>query len=532
MAIMAGFQNVEQNKLRADALRQAMDERKFQQEFEQWLAEQSKMDRAKKLREQAAASTPAALEAAFGGDSAPPVPPDILQGMPPPPPQTGPQPPPPGQASMPPPPPPQAGPPQGMPPGGPQSAPPGPPPPPPQAGPQGAPPPPPQGFQPRPGGPLAPGAQPPAPPQPPMPQPQMPQATPDWHKQLYAKMKAQGADPGQILDAINGLEPIMSKVQANEISEMKIQLGATRAGLEAAKAYIAQNRAETYEKDVESKAATRESGLEQREAKLKEQQREFNVRHAAGAGGAAGGKAGSILDKETREFMADQYLAGDKSVLSGLGYGNVGAQNRAALRQTIKDKAIAAGMSGADVAATLAEYSGITAGERTAGVRSANIEMAVTEATKMADLVKAQSAKVNRTTFMPINKAIIAFNEGTGDVETRKLGASLNSFMNAYARAVSPSGVPTVADKEHARAVMSTADSNEALFGIMDQLQLEMKAAQAAPPEVRRQLREAVTGKSTAKPREFKTEAEAEKANLDDGTKVIIGGVPGTWHKK
>ena len=244
MAIMAGFQNVEQNKLRADALRQAMDERKFQQEFEQWLAEQSKMDRAKKLREQAAASTPAALEAAFGGDSAPPVPPDILQGMPPPPPQTGPQPPPPGQASMPPPPPPQAGPPQGMPPGGPQSAPPGPPPPPPQAGPQGAPPPPPQGFQPRPGGPLAPGAQPPAPPQPPMPQPQMPQATPDWHKQLYAKMKAQGADPGQILDAINGLEPVMSKVQANEISEMKVQLGATRAGLEAAKAYIAQQEAD------------------------------------------------------------------------------------------------------------------------------------------------------------------------------------------------------------------------------------------------------------------------------------------------
>ena len=214
--------------------------------------------------------------------------------------------------------------------------------------------------------------------------------------------------------------------------------------------------------------------------------------HVGGSGSAT---ASTILDKDTIRMMAEQYLAGDKSVASGLGYGNVGATNRAALRKGINELAKERGMSGKDIAAAIAEFSGIVAGERTAGQRSANIEMAVSEASKMAKLVVDASNKFDRTEFPPLNKALAAYERGTGGVEVRRLGAAINSFINAYARAVAPAGVPTVSDKDHARDMIELADTQEAVVGIIDQLQMEMRAAQEAPPEVRQQLREAVTGK-------------------------------------
>jgi hypothetical protein len=251
-------------------------------------------------------------------------------------------------------------------------------------------------------------------------------------------------------------------------------------------------------------------------------------------GGGAPGAANATLGSETIKMMADQYLAGDKSVLAGLGYGNVGAQNRANMREGITKAAKDLGWSGADIAAKLAEYSGIMAGERTAGVRSANIEMAVAEAQKMSKLVVKASEEASRTQFQPVNVALQAYEKRTGDVAVRRLGASINSFINAYARAIAPAGVPTVSDKEHAREMLSLADSHEQVVGIMDQLESEMQAAREAPPEVRRQLREAVTGKegggsSAGSEREFKTEAEAKAAKLKDGTKIKINGVSGTW---
>jgi hypothetical protein len=108
----------------------------------------------------------------------------------------------------------------------------------------------------------------------------------------------------------------------------------------------------------------------------------------------------------------------------------------------------------------------------------------------MADLVTQTSEKYGRTSFMPINKAINAFNTNTGDVEVRQFGAALNSFIQAYARAVSPVGVPTVSDKDHAREMLSAADSHAQVVGIIAQLKKEMEAAGEAPGVVRKQLRE------------------------------------------
>ena len=62
-------------------------------------------------------------------------------------------------------------------------------------------------------------------------------------------------------------------------------------------------------------------------------------------------------------------------------------------------------------------------------------------------------------------------------------------------RAISPSGVPTMADKEHARELLSTAYDQPSYNAVVKQMQLEMEAAQRAPQQVREAFTQSVTGK-------------------------------------
>jgi hypothetical protein len=142
--------------------------------------------------------------------------------------------------------------------------------------------------------------------------------------------------------------------------------------------------------------------------------------------------------------------------------------------------------------ANKAEYGGAKAGSRTVGQRSANFELAKSEAYAMADLVTEASRTVGRTDFIPVNKLLLAAKEGTGDVATVQFGAAINSFINAYARAVAPIGSPAQSEKEHARDMLNRAQSNDQVTGVIEQLKKEMIAAGQAPGDVRTKQREAV----------------------------------------
>ena len=264
----------------------------------------------------------------------------------------------------------------------------------------------------------------------------------------------------------------------------------------------------------------------------------FAPARAGGAGGAAGEPT---LDDETLTSMAEQYLAGDKSVFQNLGRGAQGAANVVALRQRVTQVAKEAGMSPDQIALVQNEFQGMGAAQRALGTRSANFGLAEKEAYAMADLVTEASSKVPRTQFMPINKAIMAYENNTGDPQARQFGAALNSFINAYARAVSPIGTPTVSDKDHARSMLSTADSHEALTAIMGQLKREMDAAGAAPGAVQKQMRERqsqsaarVTNRGgAARMPTFGSEADAAAAakagKIKPGDRITINGQTGTW---
>lgn len=200
------------------------------------------------------------------------------------------------------------------------------------------------------------------------------------------------------------------------------------------------------------------------------------------------------LDDKTLNFMAAQALAGDTSVYQNLGRGMQGARNLVDLRNRIQQMAGKQQISPEELATRGAEYQGLKAGERSLGTRTATFGMAVNEAMQMADLVKQASDKFERGNYPLANIALRSYETQTGDTNVVKFGAALNSFINAYARAISPTGVPTVADKDHARQMLNTAQTKDQVDAVIGQLKLEMEAAGRAPGMVRQEFRKGMMG--------------------------------------
>lgn len=252
--------------------------------------------------------------------------------------------------------------------------------------------------------------------------------------------------------------------------------------------------------------------------------------------------ADALLPDQTVQLMAQQYLAGDTSVVQNLGRGAQGAQNIVRLRNEIARQAQAGGLAGADLAAKNAEYFGTKAGQRTAGTRIANVEMASTEAQSLIPLAREASSAVARSSLLPFGKAQVMFNEQTNDPALRKFAAANNALVNVYSRAISPSGVPTVADKEHAREMISTAMDQRSYNAVLDQMEAEITAARAAPKAVRQAFNSEVTGRSeygqVAKPQPAKTfdmlppaaQYDGKRMRADNGT--VYRSVGGKWVKE
>lgn len=208
----------------------------------------------------------------------------------------------------------------------------------------------------------------------------------------------------------------------------------------------------------------------------------------ASKGSTGAGGTDAVLDDDTTNMMADQYLAGDPSVLTNLGRGKQGAANVVKLRQTIAKRAQEQGMSGRDIAATMIQFKGDAAAARTVGTRSANADLAVTEAQNLIPLALSASAALPRSSFLPFSRAEALYRNNTNDPTYRQFVASNNALVNVYARAISPTGQPHQGDKQHAREVLDTAYDDASYKAAVGQLDKEMQAAKASPNTVRNDL--------------------------------------------
>lgn len=195
-----------------------------------------------------------------------------------------------------------------------------------------------------------------------------------------------------------------------------------------------------------------------------------------GAGGS-----GTISD-ETADFAAGRILAGEKGVKTG--YGRSPA-SLAKIDEAVTRKAREMNLSPSDLTQRGIDLVGDTSRERTAATQEGRMTSAGIEAKGAIALGRKASDAVPRGTWVPVNKAIQAFQAGTSDPALKAFAASNLTIINTYARAINPNGVGTVADKEHASEILSTADGPKAYKAALDQLDKEIEMAHQSPAKAR-----------------------------------------------
>lgn len=306
-------------------------------------------------------------------------------------------------------------------------------------------------------------------------------------------LQGQGLRGADLMAGLGQLMPLLdqqAKQQAAQLqmqfnNELKVQAVQDRHDQLKERMREADQRAEDRALDRQDRAAARAESNALRGESIALRKQQIALTQGEDA----------KFSPEDLNFLAQQARAGDTSVYQNLGRGMQGAKNIIALRREVMRQAKEAGETGADIAAANVGFQGEKAAARTGATRAANIGMAVAEAKNTFPLVRQASEALPRGEFVPINRAIQAAQTNTGDPRVVALGTAINTSINAYARAISPTGVPTVSDKEHARELLSTASTPEQLNAVLDIMEKEMAAAQKAPTEVMARQKARVAGR-------------------------------------
>lgn len=194
-------------------------------------------------------------------------------------------------------------------------------------------------------------------------------------------------------------------------------------------------------------------------------------------------KQNAVIDPATIRQMAMQARQGDTSVFQNLGRGVQGAQNIVALRQAIFDPAMGP-MTGAQMAQMNANFKGVQAEQRAVGSRVGNAAVGASEVPKMAQIADAAYSKLSRTELVPFNRLKQMVESGTSSPAQAAAYAADQSVVNAFARAISPTGVGTDAARAKGEKMLNTAMGPEAHRAVLNQLITETNAiksgAQAA----------------------------------------------------
>jgi hypothetical protein len=156
------------------------------------------------------------------------------------------------------------------------------------------------------------------------------------------------------------------------------------------------------------------------------------------------------------------------------------------------------GLSAQDVARQQAEFQGFVQGEKTLGTRQAQIDMTSTVLDQFVPLAKDASAAFKRSGIKSVNDLEIAIKSRTASPELRKAAAATNAVINAYGRAINPSGVGNERDKEEARKILDMAFATEDYDAAANQILMEIGAEKKAPGRVKKDMRESFGNKEPA----------------------------------
>ena len=350
----------------------------------------------------------------------------------------------------------------------------------------------------------------PAPPSPPATSSAQGQGGPLSIQSAIDVLQKQGLQGADLMAGLQQLQPLLdsqAKAQAAQLqqqfsNELKIQAVQDRHDALEQRREAAQQASEDRRLSIQQRAdAARESqALRGEMFQLRVQ--EAKAKHAS--------DPDAKLDKDTIDVLAQQAMAGDTSVYQNLGRGVQGAQNIVAIRKRVAELAKEQGKTGADIAAGNVAFGGEKAAARSTAVASGKQSQAADEASQLADQALAINDTFRRGNFPDVNAALTDMQRRGGDTQVGQFKVAINGFKNTYSRAISPTGSPTVHDKQHADELFDLNQSPAQFAANIAQAKKEMAAAIAAPGHVQAQQRARIAGKP----------AEASPA---------AGGLPAGW---
>lgn len=270
-----------------------------------------------------------------------------------------------------------------------------------------------------------------------------------------------------------------------EAKAKKLRATGMPANIKQANAFDVQARAYRSKANEEERLAQKDRQLDQADERIKLALERAKATQSA-------------LPEDAVNFVADQMIRGNSQAGAGL------ARNQVAKAQIITAYtrlARARGMDPGDVNAAINEFQGQQQASRTLGARSANIDVAAEELAEFIEPARKASAAVPRTNFVPINR-LIQLGEAQWSPEQAAFVAANRSVINAFA-ALASRGVPTVHGTEEAEKMLSTAQTHAQYEAVLKQLWTEAQAAIQATKNVRKHVRDAVTGKESEGPKPF-----------------------------
>jgi hypothetical protein len=316
--------------------------------------------------------------------------------------------------------------------------------------------------------------------------------------QTLGSLQGKNAKPAQAITAIKSLQA-RGVLSADDAATLQASVPTDPKALDD---WLGQQRAAGMKADDQQKYLTPDANA-QLSARTQLQTTSMNnatqlaVQDRIAARQDAKGDTEPSLDADTLRSMAEQYVdGGDKSVMQNLGRGAQGSANIVALRAAITKVAKERGLSGAQIAAKLADYQGLTAGLRTSANISARVENAISEAKELAPLAIEAGRQVSRSGFLPFGKAQVMFDTQTNDPNLKKFATANNGLVSAYAGAMARGQKPTKDDFDHARNILAEAQNQTAYEATVNQMFAEMAAASRAPQNVRSHLRDQIGGGS------------------------------------
>jgi hypothetical protein len=125
-------------------------------------------------------------------------------------------------------------------------------------------------------------------------------------------------------------------------------------------------------------------------------------------------------------------------------------------------------------------WTGKQAYQRTAGNYGARVETATNEVAQLLPQALQASAAEPRGKWVPINKLIQDYQANKSDPRYYDFAFANYSLLNAYTRAINPTGVPRLQDKEHAMQLLSTVTDQASYNRVLFRMAKEVQASHAA----------------------------------------------------